>query len=41
MAAQIFLSEGTVRNHLPSAIGKMGAETCGEAARRANELGWL
>lgn len=41
IAAKLYLSEGTVRNHLSSAIGKMGVETRGEAARRAHELGWL
>lgn len=41
IAAKLYLSEGTVRNHLSSAIRKMGVETRGEAARRAHELGWL
>ncbi|VEI13404.1 response regulator transcription factor [Trueperella bialowiezensis] len=41
IARAVYLSEGTVRNHLSSAIGKMGAETRVEAARRANDLGWL
>lgn len=41
IARAVHLSAGTVRNHLSSAIGKMGAETRVEAARRANELGWL
>jgi two-component system, NarL family, response regulator DesR len=35
------LSEGTVRNHLSSAIGKTGARTRAEAVRLADERGWL
>ena len=35
------LSEGTVRNHLSSAIGKTGARTRAEAVRLAEENGWL
>jgi two-component system response regulator DesR len=34
-------SEGTVRNHLSSAIGKTGARTRAEAVRLAAENGWL
>jgi two-component system, NarL family, response regulator DesR len=41
VAAQLHLSEGTVRNHLSSAIGKTGARNAGEAARIAAENGWL
>lgn len=41
MATQLSLSEGTVRNHLSSAIGKTGARTRSEAARIATENGWL
>ncbi len=41
VAATLFLSEGTVRNHLSSAIGKTGARTASEAARIAAENGWL
>jgi two-component system response regulator DesR len=41
IAAQVFLSEGTVRNHLSSAIGKLGAATRAEAVRIATENGWL
>ena len=37
----LFLSEGTVRNYLSSAIGKTGARTRVEAARVAEEKGWL
>jgi two-component system response regulator DesR len=41
IAARLFLSEGTVRNYLSSAIGKTGARTRVEAARAAEERGWL
>jgi two-component system response regulator DesR len=41
VAAQLHLSEGTVRNHLSSAIGKTRARNAGEAARIAAENGWL
>lgn len=41
IAGQVFLSEGTVRNHLSSAIGKLGAGTRAEAVRIATENGWL
>jgi two-component system response regulator DesR len=41
VAAQLHLSEGTVRNHLSSAIGKTGARNAPEAARIAAENGWL
>ncbi|MEW6900952.1 response regulator transcription factor [Trueperella pyogenes] len=41
IAAQVYLSEGTVRNHLSAAIGKMGVRTRAEAARAAHDLGWL
>jgi two-component system response regulator DesR len=41
IAAQLRLSEGTVRNHLSSAIGKTGARTRAEAVRLADEHGWL
>jgi two-component system response regulator DesR len=41
MAATLHLSEGTVRNHLSSAIGKTGARTRAEAVRLAEENGWL
>ena len=37
----LHLSEGTVRNHLSSAIGKTGARTRAEAARIAEDCGWL
>ncbi|MFI5930566.1 DNA-binding response regulator [Actinoplanes sp. NPDC051494] len=41
VARDLHLSEGTVRNHLSSAIGKTGARTRAEAARLAAESGWL
>jgi two-component system response regulator DesR len=41
LAAALHLSEGTVRNHLSSAIGKTGARTRAEAVRLADEGGWL
>jgi two-component system response regulator DesR len=41
IAAALGLSEGTVRNHLSSAIGKTGARTRAEAVRLADENGWL
>src|SRR5207244_11186000 len=39
VAASLRLSEGTVRNHLSSAIGKTGARTRAEAVRRAGAQG--
>jgi two-component system, NarL family, response regulator DesR len=41
IAGRLFLSEGTVRNYLSSAIGKTGARTRVEAARVAQDKGWL
>jgi two-component system response regulator DesR len=41
MAAALHLTEGTVRNHLSTAIGKLGARNRAEAARAADERGWL
>jgi two-component system response regulator DesR len=41
IATALALSEGTVRNHLSSAIGKTGARTRAEAVRLAEENGWL
>lgn len=35
------LSEGTVRNYLSEAIGKLGASNRVEAARIARQRGWL
>ena len=39
--AAVFLSEGTVRNHLSAAIGKTGARNRADAVRIAEENGWL
>lgn len=41
IAAEVFLSAGTVRNHLSSAIGKTGASNRTEAARTARSKGWI
>ncbi|GAA3653809.1 response regulator transcription factor [Nocardioides ginsengisoli] len=41
IAAALFLSEGTVRNHLSSAIGKTGASNRTEAVILADGNGWL
>ena len=41
IAGKLFLSEGTVRNYLSAAMGKTGARTRAEAARIAQDNGWL
>jgi two-component system response regulator DesR len=41
VARRLFLSEGTVRNHLSSAIQKLDAHNRMEAVRVAEEKGWL
>jgi two-component system response regulator DesR len=41
VAKVLHLSEGTVRNHLSSAIGKTGTRTRAEAAKLAEDCGWL
>jgi two-component system response regulator DesR len=41
IAKTVGLSEGTVRNHLSSAIGKTQARTRAEAVRLAETSGWL
>jgi two-component system response regulator DesR len=41
VAAQLNLSPGTVRNHLSSAIQKLGARNRADAAQIAQEKGWL
>lgn len=41
IAGALFLSAGTVRNHLSSAMGKTGASTRAEAVRIAESNGWL
>jgi len=40
IAARLVLSEGTVRNHLSTAIQKLGAQNRMEAARAAEQKGW-
>lgn len=41
IASEVFLSAGTVRNHLSAAIGKTGAANRAQAARIASDKGWL
>lgn len=41
IAQTLFLSRGTVRNHLSNAIQKLGARNRSEAARAAEGKGWL
>ncbi|SDM02945.1 two-component system, NarL family, response regulator DesR [Nonomuraea maritima] len=41
IARRLFLTEGTVRNYLSSAIGKTGARNRAEAVRVAEQRGWL
>ena len=41
IAERLFLSEGTVRNHLSAAIQKIGARNRAEAVRLAEQKGWL
>ncbi len=41
IAMKLYLSEGTVRNHLSIAIQKLNAHNRMEAARLAQEKGWL
>jgi two-component system response regulator DesR len=41
IAAELYLSEGTVRNYLSAAIRKLGARNRAEALRIAQEKGWL
>lgn len=41
IAARLVLSEGTVRNHLSTAIQKLDAQNRMEAARLAEQKGWL
>jgi two-component system response regulator DesR len=41
IATRLFLSEGTVRNYLSSAIGKTGTRNRVEAVRAADANGWL
>jgi two-component system response regulator DesR len=41
VAARLYLSEGTVRNYLSAAIKKLGTRNRVEAARLAQQRGWL
>jgi two-component system response regulator DesR len=41
LASALFLSPGTVRNHLSSVMQKLDARNRGEAVRVAEERGWL
>lgn len=41
IAARLYLSTGTVRNYLSKVLAKTGARTRIEAARRAQEAGWI
>jgi two-component system response regulator DesR len=41
IAARLYLSEGTVRNYLSSAIAKTGTRNRMEALREADDRGWL
>ena len=41
IARELFLSQGTVRNHLSAAIHKLNVQNRIEAARLADERGWL
>lgn len=41
IAAEVFLSAGTVRNVLSAAIGKVGAKNRAQAVRIAQDKGWI
>ena len=41
IAARLYVTDGTVRNHLSTAIQKLGAQNRIEAARLAEAKGWL
>jgi len=41
IARALFLSHGTIRNHLSNAIQKLGSRNRSEAARLAEDKGWL
>ncbi len=41
LATALYLSQGTVRNHLSSVMQKLDARNRGEAVKRAEEQGWL
>ena len=41
IAERLFLSHGTVRNHLSAILRKTGSQSRAEAVRRARDAGWL
>jgi two-component system, NarL family, response regulator DesR len=41
LAAALYLSQGTVRNHISSVLQKLGARNRAEAVRLAEDRGWL
>ena len=41
IAAQLFIAEGTVKNHLTNILGKLGVRDRTQAALKANELGLI
>ena len=41
VAREVGLSQGTVRNHVTSAMAKTGGSSRMDAARRARDNGWL
>jgi two-component system response regulator DesR len=41
IADKLYLSEGTIRNYLSTAIAKTGTRNRTEAVRLADERGWL
>lgn len=41
IAGRLFLSGGTVRNHVSAAIGKLGVANRAEAVRTASDNGWI
>jgi len=41
IAAELHLSEGTVRNHVSASIRKLGVRNRGDAIDLANKNGWL
>ena len=41
IATNLFIAEGTVRNYLSEAIGKLNASNRIDAARIARQKGWL
>lgn len=41
IAKTLFLSEGTVRNHISAVIGKLGVTHRAEAVRTASDNGWI